>query len=210
MGSVTPDSLNPERPLLDWAAASSPIGSESECGDVPLVRLFPGGALVAAVDGLGHGAEAARAARLAAAVLSAHATQPPVPLCRYCHERLKRTRGVVLSLASFDARHGRMTWLGVGNVEGALLRADRSARPARETIMLYPGVVGYQMLRLAAFDLPIHAGDTLVFATDGIQSSFTECLTADASPQALAQHIRTCYCKGTDDSLVLVARYLGG
>jgi hypothetical protein len=195
-------------PLLEWATASCPIPGEEESGDLPLVHPYPNGALVAAVDGLGHGAEAARAARLAVAILSANATEPVISLCLRCHERLKRTRGAVFSLASFDARLGRMSWVGVGNVEGVLLRADPAAR--RETVLLHPGVIGYQLPHLGASDVAVSPGDTLVFATDGIDSSFTDCLTVDDSPRNLADNIRTRYTKGTDDALVLVARYLGG
>ena len=47
---------------------------------------------------------------------------PVDELVRRCHEAA-RTRGAVISLASFDAS-GTMTWLGVGNVEGLLVRGD--------------------------------------------------------------------------------------
>ena len=37
-----------------------------------------------------------------------------------------RTRGVVLSIALFNAENNTMTWLGVGNVDGLLLRNGSS------------------------------------------------------------------------------------
>ncbi|HMH83340.1 MAG TPA: hypothetical protein VK531_10750, partial [Gemmatimonadales bacterium] len=56
----------------------------------------------------------------------------------------------------------------------------------------------------------VAAGDTLIFATDGIKEGFAEQLPADATPQQQADHILTRHGKGTDDALVLVARYRGG
>src|SRR5438552_424629 len=53
-------------------------------------------------------------------------------------------------------------------------------------------------------------GDLLIFATDGIRGGFTEGLPTDATPQQLADEILARYGKGTDDALVLVARYAGG
>jgi len=52
-------------------------------------------------------------------------------------------------------------------------------------------------------------GDTLVLATDGIQSGFADELAVDASPQQLADQILARSGKSTDDALVLVARYVG-
>ena len=50
---------------LEWATAGSARGGESVSGDLAVVSMLPDGALVAALDGLGHGAEAARAAATA-------------------------------------------------------------------------------------------------------------------------------------------------
>lgn len=209
MGTLITDPLHPGVPLLEWAVAMRTMPGQEESGDLHVVQPFPGGALVGVVDGLGHGKEAAIAARLAVALLKDHAQQTLISLCLRCHEELRRTRGVVLSLASFDARQWMMSWIGVGNVEAVLFRADREARPARESILLRAGVVGYQLPPLRAVDVPVTPGDTLVFATDGIRSDFLALAPLDARPQHFADRICTHYNKATDDALVLVARYLG-
>ena len=56
------------------------------------------------------------------------------------HETLVRTRGVVMGLASFKAVEGTMTWVGVGNVRGLLLRATGGRD---ESLLTRGGVVGY-------------------------------------------------------------------
>jgi serine/threonine protein phosphatase PrpC len=176
-----------------------------------VVKPFPGGVLVAVMDGLGHGEQAAAAARIAVSALEDHASDSVIALLRLCHEKLLATRGLVMSIASFNGLDDTMTWLGVGNVEGVLVRANATASPARESLVSRGGVAGYQLPPLRAYVLPVMPGDLLLFATDGIQSGFAESMTptANDTPQHIADRILAEHCKGTDDALVLVARYLG-
>jgi len=196
-------------PLIEWGVAAQPLEGEAESGDLHVVQRFPKGVLVAAVDGLGHGLEAAAAARSAVVTLAEYAHEPVISLVKRCHERLIRTRGAVMSLASFNALDSTMTWLGVGNVEGLLLRADAAADPPRENVLLRGGVVGYQLPSLHASILPVTRGDVLILATDGIRSGFVEDVTLSDPPQRIAEQILARRATGTDDALVLVARYLG-
>src|SRR5438874_9809995 len=71
-------------------------------------------------------------------------------------------------------------------------------------------IFGSELPRLHPVVLPIAPGDTLIFATDGIREGFAEGLPPEAAPQQLADQILARHGKGTDDALVLVARYLGG
>ncbi len=196
--------------LIEWGVATVTQPGQTESGDLYLVKTFPEGALVAVVDGLGHGAEAAIAAKLAVATLADHAEEPVISLLRRSHQVLRPTRGVVMSLACFQASYDTLTWLGVGNVEGVLVRANAQANPARETILLLGGVVGFQLPTLRATVNTVARGDTLVFATDGIRSGHTQEVVREEQPQRIADRICARYNKGTDDALVLVARYLGG
>jgi serine phosphatase RsbU (regulator of sigma subunit) len=196
--------------LIEWAVASRALGPRAGSGDQYLVVPVPNGILLAVVDGLGHGAEAERAAAAAVDVLREHAREPVIALVDRCHRRLRATRGAVLSLASFSAVEGTMTWLGIGNVEGVLLRADPAAVPRRECLLLRAGVVGAQLSSLQGAVLSVRAGDTLIFATDGVTSDFAGDAVAEDPPQKTADRILSYHSKGTDDALVLVARYLGG
>src|SRR5207245_9481246 len=85
--------------LLDWGVAAVALPGEPESGDLHLVRTVGGGVLVAVVDGVGHGAEAATAARLAIAALARHAHESPPPLLERTHQALQVTLGGVMSLA---------------------------------------------------------------------------------------------------------------
>ena len=194
---------------VEWASASRPAGPGSEMGDACLVRSVEDGVLIAVVDGLGHGPEAAQAAEKAVQVLARHAAESVINLVRLCHKELIGSRGVAMSLATVNAADESLTWLAIGNVEAVLLRADPHAVPAREAVVMRGGVIGYELPIVRAAVTALYPGDLLIFATDGIDSSFTDQLDAARSPQRLADHILAEHAKGTDDALVLVARYLG-
>ncbi len=123
--------------------------------------------------------------------------------------RVRATRGVAMSIASFDGPHSLITWLGVGNVQGVLLRRGSKPAAAEESLLLRGGVVGVQLPSLQAAVLPISIGDTLVFATDGISVDFSRRLARNYPPQPAAESILAQHGKATDDALVLVARYVG-
>ncbi len=194
-------------PAFEWGVAALPLPGEGTCGDLHVIRPFVGGVLIAALDGLGHGGEAALAARIASAVLEAHAGEPVTALIQRCHQVLGATRGVVMSVASFDVPAGLMTWIGVGNVQGSLVRLGPVL--AEESLLLRSGVVGAQLPRLQSATLRVNRGDTLVFATDGVGADFTRDLARSQPPQRAAESILARHGKATDDALVLVARYAG-
>ncbi len=195
---------------IDWGVAALTLPGEWQSGDLHLVKAVQGGTLVAAVDGLGHGADAATAARTAVTTLAEHAGESVTALLDRCHWALKGSRGVVMSLAFLDARARTITWAGVGNVEGIVLRVAGGAG-GRERIGLVArgGIVGSELPAVRAQQVALAPGDLLFFATDGIREGFLDGLPADASPQQLADHILANHGKGTDDALVLVARYRG-
>lgn len=194
--------------MAEYGVAKFVLPGESESGDQHLVCCNHSGMLVAAIDGIGHGAEAANAAKAAIDVLKNGVGEPIIPLVAACHERLRATRGVVLSLASVDVRHGLMTWLGVGNVQGVLVRNDKKPN-SQETLLLRGGVVGDHLPQLQAAVLPVTQGDLLVFATDGVRTDFVRTLSAMENPQRAAERIMKNFCSQSDDALVLALRITG-
>ena len=189
---------------LAWGVASLSLPGESESGDRCVVEAFDAGALVAVIDALGHGPEAAHAAGVAARVLEEHAREKPGVLIRGCHEQMHDTRGAAISTASFDWPRRIMTWLGIGNVMGVLVRADPEANARVMQMVVHGGVVGYQLPDLRPLVVQIAPGDVLILVTDGVRSDFTEILPAAMNPQRLADRILKDYATRSDDALVLV------
>lgn len=198
--------------LFEVGLAARTLMGEKESGDQHVIKEFPGGVLIGVVDGLGHGDEAAHAARIAVAVLEQHASESVQSLVRRCHDALKGTRGVVMSLASVQRSGDSLSWLGVGNVEAVVVRADAAVLPQLAWLLLQGGVVGYALPSPRPATLTITEADMLVFATDGIHIGFTQVLreSRQMGTQELAERVLAQHGTGTDDALVLVARYLGG
>ncbi len=195
-------------PVIEWGVASVPMPGQSQSGDRYVVHPSPNGVMVAAIDGIGHGQEAARAADRASTILTKYAQESMIGLVKRCHDQLRETRGVVLSLAVINEVEGDLTWMGVGNVEGVVVRAAASANPRKESLLLRGGVVGHQLPSLYASIIPIARGDTLILVTDGVHSNFADSVNVTDRPQLIADRIIAEYSKGSDDALVLVARYL--
>lgn len=192
---------------LDLGVATLTLPGQEECGDRYVVAPFSDGVLVAAVDGIGHGAEAARAAEIAGNILKTRPHEALEPLLKRCHDELRGTRGVVMSVASFNHPEMIMTWAGVGNVEGKLLSRDSLSQPL--ILLLNVGTLGHQMGPIHPTAHSIKAGDTLIFSTDGVLEDFGQHLNLEQSPQQLADDIMARSARHTDDALVLVGRYLG-
>lgn len=191
---------------IEFGVATFVLPGQSASGDQSLVCCKNDTILIAVADGIGHGEKAANAAKAAISVLESAVEEPVISLVQLCHEQLRSTRGVVLSLASIDTLHGMMTWLGVGNVRGVLSRAGIGNEKPLEELLLRGGVVGSQLPPLQATVLPIGWDDTLIFATDGLRGDFVRTLSVREGPQRAAERILEQCGTATDDALVLVAR----
>ncbi len=199
---------------IEWGVASSPLKGNVESGDTYLIRHFPGGALAAVIDGLGHGGEAAEAARAAMAMLEEHPSDSVIFLLQDCNHRLQGApRGVVMTLVSFDFTERTLTCAGVGNVDGVLIRAATSAGPnvphQHESILPRRGLVGERLPHLHAASHALFPGDTLVLATDGIRIGYTAEVRSQRTPAEIADAILKNYSSGSDDALALVVRFVG-
>lgn len=191
---------------LEWWVAQHALPGQTLSGDHYLVHEYPAGALVAAVDGLGHGSEAAAAADVAIRTLRKSAAEPVLTLVHRCHTALRGTRGVVLSLAQFDARAGTVTWTGVGNVEGLVFRTQPSRGAAPTRLLLRQGLIGSHLPALHVATFPVQLGDLLILTTDGVAAEFERDLDCSAPLPVLAAGILARHSRNNDDALVLVAR----
>jgi serine phosphatase RsbU (regulator of sigma subunit) len=192
---------------IEWSTAAATMPGETESGDRYWAGAVANGMMFAVIDGLGHGRAAAAASDIAIATLEQHVGDPLTELLRRCHESLRGTRGVAMSLAVVNTEEAMLTWIGVGNVEGTLLR--RAGLPS-DTLLLRNGVVGIHLPTLREGELAVKPGDILTMATDGVATDEGPLrVSMNGRIEAMAHGILTSACKGTDDALVLVARYRG-
>jgi phosphoserine phosphatase RsbX len=194
----------------EWAVAGQALAGQDECGDCWVVVDGAATALFAVIDGLGHGPEAAHAARLAARVITDNPSEPLDALLVLCHQALMSSRGAAITVGSVDHESRELRWLGVGNVDGTLLRPTPGSAHGVGTPLLRGGIVGYQLPQLRLPEvLSVRIGDVMIMATDGVSSNFADGLSLAISVEELAKAILTKRMTGNDDAFVLVTRYRG-
>lgn len=181
---------------------------ESVIADAYLMLPNRHGMLLAVIDGCGHGAEAAQAAHLALDTLRESPDETVISHLRRCHGALAGSRGAVMTLADYDAQEHTLTLCGVGNVEAVLFRARPASGTARqEGALLRGGVVGAHLPEPVATLVPVHAGDVLVLASDGLRPDFTPDSVLRSPPRHSAGALLKKHLRGNDDALVLVVRF---
>lgn len=195
---------------IEWAVAQRPFPGMDVSGDHCLVHPFGDGILLAVMDGLGHGPGADAASRLACdCLLHSQPARGLAQLIRDCHEALRGSRGVAMTLAIYQPGPGTLQWSSIGNVEAVLWHLPEEDDGRRLCVTPRGGVIGYQLPTPHVATLEVAAGDICCMATDGIASAFVERTPPRLEPRNLADYILERYGRGTDDALVLAVRFAG-
>jgi hypothetical protein len=188
---------------VNWGAAARPKVGQSISGDIYLLESFePDGVQASVIDGLGGGAEAARAAEGAAAIVRANPAGDPAMLLQHSHQALRGTRGAVMALMTFNLKLRNMSYMGVGNI-GAHVYSTIPIKPISKN-----GIIGYRLPNLLKLAYSYNFGDTFVLYSDGVSSRFSLDTKLDPAqdPQSLADRILREHGKDNDDATVLVIR----
>lgn len=179
---------------------------EEACGDGCLVLRRDSWIKIFLGDGLGHGAEANKAVNAAMEVFKNSNEKSPAELIREIHQEVKKTRGLVASVAVLDLLNKTGRICGVGNVSGKSF----SAANTRNHIC-YNGIIGLNIpgsmkdQELAAEEV----NQYLILCSDGIRSRW------DASKypgifkydlSILAASIYKDFSRKTDDMSILVGK----
>jgi anti-sigma regulatory factor (Ser/Thr protein kinase) len=156
-------SAGPAAPPGSCAGLLRPISGEVECGDAFTVCGTDGQLTAVMCDGLGHGPLAAAAAREAIDTVLADRSGDPAAILRRVHERLGRTRGGAVAIASVTGRAVRFA--GLGNVAAWIL-----SEGSRSGMLSVPGIAGHQARTIRQFDYELPAGAVIVLHSDGLSS----------------------------------------
>ena len=193
---------------LDAAAISLAKPGETACGDGWLARGDKDRYVMMVVDGLGHGVEAASAARAARDVVKAHSRRNAVELTDAVHGALRSTRGAAAALAVVKPDADVGEFCGVGNIT-CVTRVEGKSR----SLVSHNGILGHQVRRLQEFAFPFPAQALLIMHSDGLTARWN----LDDYPGLESRHpaliagvLFRDFRRGTDDASVLVARHVNG
>jgi hypothetical protein len=141
------------------------VAGETACGDAWIVEQIPNGTLIALVDGLGHGPDAAIAADTAISVIQRRKTSSLTDILQATHLALRSTRGAAVQLAIADVGSQTVRSVGVGNIAtSAVTHSGTRSIPSQ------PGIVGMQMPHLREVSIPWSSDSLLVMHSDGVSA----------------------------------------
>lgn len=189
---------------LTFGAASRPHPKMTENGDAFVIKCWDESALVAVIDGLGHGPFARRAAQTARQYVERHVDQPLDVIFRGVGRACRATRGVVMALARFDGDGTRLTFAGIGNIE---VRVFGSVEPINFAVRR--GIVGVNAPNPAVTQHRWQPNQVLVLHSDGLTTrwrweDFRDLRSASAS--AIARRLLQALARDDDDATVLVVK----
>src|SRR5262249_13351439 len=110
----TPKSFNPDDNGYSLGGLSTNYPGELECGDAWDASLNHRSIFLA--DGLGHGASAAAASRMARDIFQTYADEDCVSLLTRIHRALAATRGAAVAIAKIEPQSGQVRFAGLGNI----------------------------------------------------------------------------------------------
>jgi anti-sigma regulatory factor (Ser/Thr protein kinase) len=191
---------------LSFGVATRAYQNSALNGDAYVVRRSNELALVALIDGLGHGQYAKIAAQTAREYIENHYDQPLETLFRGAGRACRATRGVVMALARFtwQAETISLTFASVGNIEARVFGS-----PAPVNFIAQRGVIGLNAPNPVVAGYNWNPDYTLVLHTDGVRtkwswSDFPE--LAGATSYHAARRLLQELAKDSDDATVIVVR----
>lgn len=183
--------------------AQRPADGETLCGDAYVIVPRGRTTLVALADGLGHGPEAARAARSFCAHVEADADAPLEEILAAADRAVAGTRGVAASLLRLDPP-GHAEFAGVGNVVLRVL-GRTPVHPLNVA-----GIIGRRSTRrLRCERFAVQHGDLLVMHSDGVSGRWALDAPSAGPPDRVARTLLETYGRPHDDATCVVVRWDG-
>jgi hypothetical protein len=183
--------------------AQRPAHGETLCGDAFAIVPCGPTTLLALADGLGHGPEAARAARSFCSHAEGAAGAPLAEIFASADRAVAGTRGVAAALLRLEPPC-HFEFAGVGNVVARVLGR------AQGQPLSVAGTVGRRTARRARCErFPVQPGDLLVVHTDGIAGHWDLDARHAPAPARLAREILDAHGRSHDDATCLVVSWDG-
>ena len=180
---------------------------EMVSGDGCSVRVLNKKICIMVADGLGHGKHAKTATDVAIKCFQNSTDVTPSNLIKEMHEDLKKTRGVVATIAIMDTENEKVDLCGVGNINTRIYKGIE-----HKNYVTHNGVIGMNLpSRLENSILDLEKYQQLIFCSDGIKTKwnlvqYTSILKYD--PMILAAAIYKDQARHTDDMTIVTAKFV--
>ena len=203
--SVRPPLISPPKNVFDIKAVCVPKAGESVCGDGYCIKRFPEETHVFMGDGLGHGEKAHDAIAAACESFNACGEITPVEIIRFIHASVKRTRGLVGTVAVLNHTQKQWQICGVGNISTRLYSGLMFKH-----YLAYNGIIGLNIPgTMQSFTMPAENNHMLMMCSDGLRTRWDLSRYNGFNrydPTVVAAMLYKDFVRGTDDASVLIGR----
>lgn len=197
--------LHRKKELFDIRSVLVPKTGEVKCGDGFYSRINKDRVILFLGDGLGHGIHAEEAVLAAIDSIKNSYSSDPVEIIRGMHADVKKTRGLVGTVAVFDIKARTWSICGVGNI---LTKINSHANQLG--FLPYNGIIGLNIpSSLKERTFAYEPGQYLVMCSDGIKSRFDlnkHTAVQRYDPTIMAASIINEFNRHTDDVGVVVCK----
>lgn len=199
--------LLPLQSGLNYAGIAINYPGEKFCGDGYHVKSSKKGFQIFFGDGLGHGENAYDAVQLAIKAFKQSIESEPSEVLRDIHSKVKKSRGLVATIASVD--YASETWniCGIGNISTRIYNGLEN-----KTYTPYNGIIGHNIPRtLNDTIIPYKKHQIIVLHSDGLRTRWnlndmTSILKQHSG--VIASSIYKENVRGTDDASIIVGKIM--
>ena len=193
------------RHLMQFGTVIKALEGEKVCGDAYFIKAFENKVLIAVIDGLGHGPDAAVAANTAVECIKNNYKKGLTEIIESCHKEMKGTRGAVIGIALIDLKNSILRYTGVGNIE-AMVKSQTVFKP-----ISINGILGYNNLHtVKEEEFPFNPGDLILLHSDGISKQFDLNIYPPEflgqHPQIIVERVMAEFDSKRDDLCIVAAR----
>jgi anti-sigma regulatory factor (Ser/Thr protein kinase) len=191
---------------LTVGAVCVPKPGETACGDAWTMVSDRGRYALAVIDGLGHGVDAAAAARIAVGVSQRHgAASSSVETMQRLHAALLSSRGAAGAVAVLEPQHERGAYCGIGNISCTVCAHTQ----ARKLVSHY-GILGHRTRSMHEYGFTFPPDANVIAHSDGLNTHWR----LDAypgldryHPALIAGVLYRDHARGNDDATCVVVRH---
>jgi anti-sigma regulatory factor (Ser/Thr protein kinase) len=189
---------------FEFGIVCLPMPGEEASGDGWGVEQLRDKYIATVVDGLGHGPDAAIAARAALATAKEHRDKSPAEIIERAHGSLRSTRGAAMVVAEINLTGSVVRFCGVGNIAATIVHNQQVRH-----LVSHNGIVGQEARKISEFTYPWSGEALLVMHSDGLSARWdleTYPALVRRDPALIAGVLYRDFSRGRDDMTVLVAR----
>ena len=190
-----------KKSVIQTSVYSRPKPGFKSNGDAYFIKRYEDNAIVAVIDGIGHGDKASQASKIALKVLEDRFREDLEQIVINIHRQSHGSRGCVMGMVRMN-KEGRIEYLGVGNIRTQIYTTDMYKR-----LVSFDGLLGSNMRTLRTDRFELTTPCLIVMHSDGVSSfNFDDKRIVYRPIMELAKESFEKHKKSSDDATLLIAR----